>query len=178
MSWINTFTKLIAYSFYTLAVSLVLLEVIFRVLPTAELFSRGQVNPENPIISYKPNQSITYSLGPDYHQVIEKHTNNYGYVSSLDYVPGGKPDLVVIGDSYVEALQVFTSSDLSNQIGLMNKKMKIYPIGISGAALSQYIKFAEFAECVPAASVAEHDFHLCGQIVYISIVGAGPALLN
>ena len=118
MSWINTFTKLVGYSCYTLLVSLVLLEVIFRVLPTAELFSRGQVNAENPIISYTPNQSITFSLGSDFYQVTEKHTNNYGYVSSLDYVPGGKPDLIVIGDSYVEALQVLNKEDLWVPLGI------------------------------------------------------------
>ena len=75
-------------------------------LPVAQTFKKNIVTKNNQILKYEPNTSIKYSLGKDFYKVVKKTSNNYGFVSDIDYKKNSKPLSVIIGDSYVEALQV------------------------------------------------------------------------
>ena len=136
----------IIYILYFLSASFLILEIIFRILPTAEVFDRPLINEKNSVINYYPNQKITWSLGPDFYQIARKTTNNYGYVSSFNYKKSARPDLMVIGDSFVEALQVENEYSLQEKLKTKNPNLNVYSIGISGAALSQYVQFIRFSE--------------------------------
>jgi hypothetical protein len=84
-------------------------------------------------------------MGWNFYNVITTQANNYGYVSDVDYSKNGRPTLAVIGDSYVEALQVAQERSLSGI--LENSDIGgIYNIAISGSALSQYVAFVKLAE--------------------------------
>ena len=89
MSWIKKIIKWLSYLFYLLVFSIVLLEIIFRVLPTAEVFKLQEVTLENPIIRYEPNKQSAYSIGWNFYQRADKQTNNYGFVASKNYTKGG-----------------------------------------------------------------------------------------
>jgi hypothetical protein len=72
--------------------------------------------------------------------------NNYGYVNDQDYHPtDASPLLAVIGDSFVEATIVPYAMTLH---GRLAKKLqgagRVYSFGASGAALSQYLVWADF----------------------------------
>ena len=146
MSWIKKIIKWLSYLFYLLVSSIVLLEIIFRVLPTAEVFKLQEVTLENPIIRYEPNKQSAYSIGWNFYQRADKQTNNYGFVASKNYTKGGAPDVMVIGDSYVEALQVDNNEALPEIIEQLDDNLDVYAMAISAISLSQYIKYIEFAE--------------------------------
>ena len=126
--------------------SAILLEIAFRLMPVADLFERGVVNETQPIIRYHPNQDIRYSIGWNFYQKSKKTTNNFGFVHSNDYVPMAEPDFAVIGDSFVEAMQVDNEEAFQEVVGALRPGLKIYSFGISGSALSQYVEFARYAE--------------------------------
>ena len=146
MSLIRKTLNAVLYLGYVSAASCILLEVVSRLLPVAEVFEVQPVIQETPIIRFNSDQSAIFSLGWDFYQTAQKSTNNLGYVSSLDYVTNGKPDIVVVGDSYVEAMQVDNAESVSEVLMALYEDLSVYALGISGVPLSQYIKFVEYAE--------------------------------
>ena len=142
--------KNIKYYFFYLInlfiVSIILIEIISRFLPTQELFKLQIITPENPIIRYEPNKEATFSLGWNFYQITKKKKNNYGYVASKNYSKISEPDVMVIGDSFVEAMQVDNKEAIPQIIEQFDTSLNVYAMGISDVPLSQYIKFIEFAE--------------------------------
>lgn len=125
---------------------LVVLEVVLRLLPVSESRQVAPVNEQNPIYHFKPNTTLTLSSGWNFAIVTSKRTNNRGFFSDIDYLRNDRRKLVVIGDSYVEAAQIENSKSVH---GVLNAAAQpngdVYGIGSSGAPLSQYLAYAEFA---------------------------------
>jgi lysophospholipase L1-like esterase len=104
----------------------------------------------NQVIKYRPLQSGVYRVGDEI--AAPFHINQQGWNSAhLNYQVASQDveTVVVIGDSYVDALQVDYKSSfaevLENRLITQNlndeeprKQIKVYRMGISGAPLSQY----------------------------------------
>ncbi len=126
---------------------LLLLEVVFRLLPTSDITDTQPVTALDPFIHLRPNQDVTLSKGWHFKISARKHINNYGYMDDDDFDPGGtSPLVVVIGDSYIQAPQVSNSEAFHGHLAnRMRPKGRVYAIGFSGSQLSQYLAFADFA---------------------------------
>jgi len=148
MSWIKKIVGSLIYITYLSIFTIILLEVIFRILPTSDSLKLKKVNIDYPIIRYEENRDVTKQIGFNFKHVNVKHINNYGYASDKDFQKKElqtKPVIAVIGDSYVEAIHV-KNKDAFHAIldkGLLSNV--VYPIGISGSPLSQYIAFSRYA---------------------------------
>ncbi|MCC9625741.1 hypothetical protein LPB41_29045 [Thalassospira sp. MA62] len=130
-----------------LVVLVVLLEIIARLLPVQDSTNVQPVTEDQPYIHLAPNRDITSSFGPRMDGVTEKHSNNYGYFSDRDYIKDGSPEITVIGDSYVEAMQVANQDSIGGQLDqMLGADKTVYSIGFSGSPLSQYLAFAQFAK--------------------------------
>jgi len=137
----------------TFAVGLLLpllaLEGVMHLLPVTDTANTQAVTQSSPIIHFMPNQDITFSRGWDFSISNVKHINNYGYMSDYDYHPSSQDDsplFAIIGDSYVEAAQVENSKSMHGLLASrFDGKGSIYAFGYSGAPLSQYLAFADFA---------------------------------
>ena len=137
------------YLAYLGLTSLALLEIIFRLLPVSESTQIQPVNVGSPVAHFRPNREITNQIGFNFSHVVQKKINNYGFMSDLDFHSARLPDVartVVIGDSYVEAFQVSNSQTFHGILDAQNPKQEVYALGLSGAPLSQYLVYAEFAE--------------------------------
>lgn len=134
------------YPIYLIFVIFLILEIFFRIAPTSSPLDLSPVTSPSDVLRYKPYQTSTFSLGANFYKVIEKSTNNYGFFSSIDYEPNSKPDIMVIGDSYVEAVQVKNEDSFPELISKKNKGKIVYQLGIPGVALSQYIQMIKFSE--------------------------------
>ena len=146
MSLINRLIKPLGFVCYSIVSTLILLELAFRILPTSDFFDlKPALSREDPL-RFFPDQELTYSLGWNFYQVSKKKTNNYGFVSPFDYEKLSQPDLVVVGDSYVEAMQVDDRSTVTAKIASADTNLSVYSLGISGVPLSQYIEYIKFAE--------------------------------
>lgn len=139
--------KLGLYALLVLVLPLVLLELGMRLAPVSSPPYLLPVSAANPVPRYQANVDYSYSWGPDFELVTAKRSNNYGYAHAADYRPEATtPLLMVIGDSFVEAQQVNAGKSAPELLHAgMRGKGRVYSIGVSGAPLSQYLVFAEYA---------------------------------
>jgi hypothetical protein len=126
---------------------LLLLEAAFRFLPVAYLPRIEPVNESAPMARFQPNVDFRWSRDWNFSVVTRKHTNNYGFVSAIDYRPDERtPLLAIVGDSLVEANQVNAGQSVGEVLhAALGGKGRVYSFAISGAPLSQYLAYAEYA---------------------------------
>ena len=121
--------------------------VVFRyVLLASDVPANAFVNG---LVRYAPNQTGVWRVR---NEIAAPYAiNAQGWNSGLgDYVTARKPGVVrvaLVGDSYVEALQVpFNRSvgeQLAAQLSRTGSAAEVYRFGISGAPLSQYVYMVE-----------------------------------
>jgi hypothetical protein len=148
MSWIKKMTQIFSYLIFLFVTVGVLLEVIFRILPTSDSLMQKPVTIADPILKFTENREVTKQIGFNFSHVNTKKINNYGYATDKFFQEksiNSKPVIAVIGDSYVEALQVKNSDAFHAILDDKFENYDFYPIGISGSPLSQYLAFAKFA---------------------------------
>jgi hypothetical protein len=123
------------------------MEVVLRFLPVNEGLRVLPVNQTNPILRFTPNRISVWSRGWDFSLVNRVRTNNYGFVSNIDYDPlATSPLLAIVGDSYVEAAMVpYDQTGAARLAERLRGVARVYSFGASGAALSQYLAYAEYA---------------------------------
>lgn len=130
-----------------LAVVLIGLELGLRLLPVNEGLRLQAVDATHPVAHYQPDRDLVWSRFADFSLVNRIHVNNVGFVNDQDYAREAPlPLLAVIGDSYVEAAMVPYAGTLQGRLArALEGRMRVYSFGISGAPLSQYLAFADFA---------------------------------
>jgi hypothetical protein len=131
----------------TVAVCLILAELVLRFLPVATGLGSLPVTAASPIFRFQQNRDFTFSRDWDLDLANRGHINNDGFVNNQDYVVGNNPPLVaVIGDSFVEAAMVPYAQTFH---GLLSEdyrgKLRVYSFGASGAPLSHYLVWARYA---------------------------------
>ncbi|MDB5903785.1 MAG: hypothetical protein JWM26_2663 [Betaproteobacteria bacterium] len=124
-----------------------MLEAALRLLPVREPFQAQPVDATHRYMHFRPNYDFTYSMGLKFDIVNKVHVNNYGYVNGQDYdASATTPLLAVIGDSYIEAAHVPYAQSLQGRLAQsVTGRARVYSFASSGAALSQYLAYAEFA---------------------------------
>lgn len=136
----------LGYLTYLIITVAILLEIIFRLLPTSSPIDLQPLLDKEDILRFKPNQKTTLSLGKNFYKIVEKSTNNYGFYSSYDYIINSKPNIAIIGDSLIEAAQIRSEDTFGEMIQSENPDLKVYQFGVSGVPLSQYIKMIKYVE--------------------------------
>lgn len=138
--------KLLIYLFYLLMMSFLGLEIVFRILPTSDNLSTMAVDASDPVIHFAPNRIVNKQTGFNFSHYVKKKINNYGYFSDSDYfkVEKSHKSVALIGDSFVEAVQVKNSDSLGGRLALHDSSLTVYTLGVSGSPLSQYLAFSEF----------------------------------
>lgn len=146
MSWIKKITLTFSYLIFLFVAVALLLEVVFRILPTTNPIDLQAVTSEEDILRFYPNQTAVFSLGSNFYKTVTKETNNAGFYSSFNFEKNKKPSIMIIGDSFVEAAQIKNSDSLGEIIAAKESKTDIYQMGVSGVPMSQYIKMIEYAQ--------------------------------
>ena len=148
MNWIKKIIGGLSYVIFPLICAAVILEVIFRILPTSDSLLIKSVSSENPVMQFSKNREITRQVGFNFQHVVKKRINNYGYASDKNFqekAEQNKPVISIIGDSYVEALQVENKNTFHAILDKNLDNYDVYPMGASGSPLSQYLAFAKYA---------------------------------
>jgi len=143
----------------------VLLEGVFRLLPVSHLPHILPVTREAPVARFQPDVEYRYSRDWNFSVTTRKRSNNYGFIHASDYRPQEPaPLLAVIGDSLVEAQQVDAGKSAGELLdAALGGKGRVYNLGMSGAPLSQYLVYAQYARQTFGADamafvVAPNDF--------------------
>ena len=145
MGWIKKISKVFSYLIFLIVSVVVMLEVVFRVLPTTTPVNLQSVTSEEDILRFESDQTAVFSLGANFYKTVKKKTNNAGFYSSFDYEKTKPLQVMIIGDSYVEAAQIANSDTVGEVLRAKGNQKEIYQMGVSGVPLSQYIKMAAYA---------------------------------
>jgi lysophospholipase L1-like esterase len=97
------------------------------------------------LVRLRPGDRGVWRVGDDVagEYRINAHGWNSGHVSYDAAPPAGALRIAIIGDSFVEALQVPYDASLAEQLeGMAGGRVQVYRFGISGAPLSQYLAMA------------------------------------
>lgn len=131
----------------SLALTLLILEIILRFLPVAWAPAVQPPTPENLIQRYVANTPFTWSLGWNFAVVAHKRTNAQGFVADYDYDASATTPLVAIaGDSFIEALLVPFGESLTGRLqAVLGNRGRAYAFAQSGSPLSQYVAYARHA---------------------------------
>jgi hypothetical protein len=142
-----------------LAVGVVLgaltLELLLRCLPVSMGMHRTLQYERWPLNNTQPHLRFTYSIGWSMQNARSGATNNYGQVAPFDFRVGRRP-VIVIGDSYVEAMMNNYADTLHGQLAArIGVADSVYGLGVSGLSASDYVALSRQArdEFAPAAAV-------------------------
>ncbi|HEY9182375.1 MAG TPA: SGNH/GDSL hydrolase family protein, partial [Gammaproteobacteria bacterium] len=132
----------------SLALVLLVLEVVFRTaIPAA---ARPQAFFDATTSIWKLDRSVQAeglaTIGKLAQQRARWRINNEGWNSPIDYATEkSRSRVAVIGDSYVEALQVDIERSYPNLLASeLGSAWEVYAFGVSGAPLSQYLHMARY----------------------------------
>jgi len=156
----STRTFAVASVMLSLLVTLLLLEVVLQFLPVSDGLRGMPVNDDNPVYRFAPNRTLRWSKGWNFSLVNEIRTNNYGFISDIDYDHAAtSPLLAVIGDSFVEAAMMPFPQTAAGILGTsVAGHGRVYSFGSSGSALSQYLAYAKYVR---------DEFHPAGMVIII-----------
>lgn len=126
----------------------ILLEAVFQMLPVQESMGWLPLNEESPVRRFEPNRSFTWSRNWNLCSVNQLKSNNYGFISRIDYDPiSNIPLTAVIGDSYIEAAMVDqTRTAVAVLNATFQNSRRFYAFGTSGSQLSTYLTYAMYAK--------------------------------
>lgn len=128
-------------------VPVVLAEAVLRFLPVSEPMETQPVNDAMPVMRFAANRDLVWSRGWNFDRLNRIHVNNAGFVNNTDYhTEERSPLLAVLGDSYVEAAMVPFADSLAGRLSRhAGERGRVYAFAASGAALSQYLSWADLA---------------------------------
>jgi len=141
------FLKNLATVAVSVALTALVLEAVLQFMPVHQGFQSVAVNREQPVFHARPARIVTSSRDWDFFNARDVRVNNVGFRNDQDYtVEGQRPLIAVVGDSYVEALQVdYADSFFARLAADLDGGARVYSFGFSGAPLSQYLIWARYA---------------------------------
>jgi hypothetical protein len=127
---------------------IIVAETVLRFLPVTESFRSMPVNADSPIFRCQPNRTVRWSAFWNFSMRNVVRINNYGFASAIDYDASDRgPLLALVGDSFVEALTVSWPQSTAGILhGALANHARVYAFSKSGAPMSQYLVFAEYAK--------------------------------
>jgi len=142
---LNKMSNIIKITLPTLVILFLFLEIIFRFSPIIPDELPWNIRANDKLLTFNPKEKSSGIFLVE-NQIKHWKLNNQGWVSHIDYdTVKTKYRICIIGDSFVEALQVNTGKAFHS---LLHEELKdsvdVYGIGTSGAPLSQYLYLAEY----------------------------------
>jgi hypothetical protein len=123
--------------------ALLALEVVLQCLPVSSATMTGyHMDPK--ILTYPPHHRWTVSTGWDLKNAQSLSSNNYGFASQRDFVPGSQA-VALIGDSYVEASMLEAAQRPAAQLEQLLGGRPVYAMGGPGSSLLDYAERIRWA---------------------------------
>lgn len=144
----SSLRNLVFITIPSLIICLIILELVFRFIIPATEEPQNQFDEAEKIFHYKPGQGGgTHTTGRSARQRGRWHINNYRWNSPTDYTEEKtRTRIAVIGDSYVDALQVGAEESYPSLLReAAGDTCDVYSFGLSGAPLSQYLHMSRYA---------------------------------
>ncbi|MBZ0264594.1 hypothetical protein K8I28_07985 [bacterium] len=132
----------------TIILLLAFAELTFRFIIPASFPPYHQTDPNGNVMNYNAslNSDGLFTIGNFAQQRGRWHINNYGWNSPFDYDRSStKPLVAIIGDSYVDGLQLDVDQKMSSLVAdSLQDSMRVYSFGMAGAPFSQYLHVSRY----------------------------------
>ena len=139
------FKKIILLTVPTFLLFFLLLEILFNIFIPASELPDVVFDNKYKLIKFDKNQSGNYSIGKFPKEKFKWKINNEGWNNEKNYYENKtKYRIAVIGDSYVEALQVNVNESFPSLLQRNFLDQDIYSFGISGSPLSNYYQMIKY----------------------------------
>ncbi len=132
-----------------LLLALLAIEDIIRLTLPIDQAPALQWDATNQLLIHRPNQTGVRYPTRDKSQPVRYTINAQGWNAPYDYSDArdyGRHLAVVVGDSFVESLQVAPAESVSARLQAQLNGWRVYGLGMSGAPMSQYLQMARYAE--------------------------------
>lgn len=142
--------KVLALGLSSVLATGLVLEVVFRTAIPASDEPFAFFDAPEEILRYDAtrHRDGTYTVGALARSPSHWHVNNCGWTSAVDYLPPERrtlPLIAIIGDSFVEALNVDPDRSVAARLReRLAGRYDVYSFGMSGAPLSQYLQEARY----------------------------------
>jgi lysophospholipase L1-like esterase len=164
--------KLLLLSLPSLCLTLTLVEVAFSLVVSVSDRPRFFYDDSAQVMKLAPHQTGTFTLGPwGRYLQGDFRINNAGWNSAHDYQaqkPADTLRIALIGDSFVEALQVdyadeTVSAQVEARLNSPQRPTEVYSFGVSGSPLSNYLQLmryvaAQYPPDIYVVVIVENDF--------------------
>jgi hypothetical protein len=100
------------------------------------------VNADNPVLRSRPSERFTYSKGWNFRLKQQNNFNNDGFTAEIPFVKN-QPNILLLGDSWVEAQATSINQNLGNELS-KRLKTSVYPLGMSGGRVTDYLALAKW----------------------------------
>ena len=110
----------------------------------------------NEVLRYDPYQAGTWRIGNTIHSAYQINNDGWNSGHTKYRSPRSNPSrnrVGIIGDSYIEALQVDFNKSVAEKLEELLPATDVYRFGISGAPLSQYVKIFDYVLSVYSPDV-------------------------
>jgi hypothetical protein len=126
---------------------LLVAEIALRFMPVATGLWTLPVNASQPIFRFTPNREFLFSRDWNFSLTNRGRVNNDGFINDEDYATNDpRPLLAAIGDSFVEAAMVPNEQTFYRRLAdKLKPNGRVYSFAASGAPLSQYLVWAQYA---------------------------------
>ncbi|HTE40348.1 MAG TPA: hypothetical protein VK629_05955 [Steroidobacteraceae bacterium] len=127
---------------FGLAAAALCLELVLRLLPVSTSTLSGyHFDPR--LLSYPAHHRFVISTGWDLENAQHHLTNNFGFVSDIDFVPDPQA-IALVGDSFVEASMLPADERLDRRMHELTQR-SVYALGAPGSGLLDYAERMRFA---------------------------------
>jgi len=163
--------NILLVTFPSLLIMFIILELTFIFIIPAAQFPYYYYEPNDHILRFSTTDQRegVYTIGSMAQQRAMWRINNAGWNSAIDFVETKrKPRIAIIGDSYVEALQVNVEESIAGSLSRLlsygaETEVDVYAFGISGAPLSQYLQMTRYVRIhfnpdILVINVVHNDF--------------------
>lgn len=122
------------------------LEAVLSRAPVAQRAPQLDPLPSDPIRRFHPHRRWTWSRDWDFSVANVVSSNNAGFITNIPYRELDRRSLTaIVGDSFVEALQVPWSVTCGATVARAVAPRRVYTFGTSSSALPDYLAYAKYA---------------------------------
>lgn len=143
----KTFKNILLITLPTVIVLLILLEIFFRTVILADNPPRSIFDEKEKMFYFSNKKETGVTTFGRFAEIKAKwRINNMHWNYPIDYSPQKEKKLIaVIGDSFIEALQVDNDKKYPFLLhDMLKSEYEVYGFGISGAPLSQYLNISRY----------------------------------
>ena len=132
--------------FLTGAGFLILAEIALRLLPVSQGFYLDDITVDQPVARRLPDRHGVSSVGWSMTDASRVWINGQGFIYHRDFDrETDEKRIVIIGDSQIEAPLIPTEVSLAKTMERnLNDRIRVFPVGMSGAPLSQYLVWYQY----------------------------------